>query len=425
MQTLEEKQKQLSNLSRNREEFESLLNLNVAQEYRKEVCRILDIYKLKLNELEKILKDQKNLIEKATVKYKEIKKLLSQIAKLSYKFEKYEITEFLLEKIKIIESDIIFIIINYAIEEKVSKKHGKHQVDTKIEILQETVDLIKSSKNDYLTIKNKDLLFNPVSYYFYVIININNEISKIKKYLEKKNKGFFVDKKKQEIEKKINQLDKQKEFLSDSIYTFISFTKKGNEDLIISLSNISWDKYDNISETIGETSWCKLSYLDGVLILVTTGERHENINRTIDSLIVRYFDFKEIGYILVGSATYKHKKSRRGKEADSAYKFSEESIYPNLAVEVNLSSGGLDSLEIYKELKTKEVWMWDKKDNLRFYILQDSEYVNLDSSYFLQGVNPKMVKKYVGLIEKNKLQIPLYKKQFISEVISNTPKSSS
>ena len=186
---------------------------------------------------------------------------------------------------------------------------------------------------------------------------------------------------------------------------------------MIILQNVTWEEYKNISETLGEVSWCKLSYLNEVLELVVTGERHETINRYIDGLIINYFDFNDMGYIPVGSATYKSKQ--KGKEADSAYKFTEKRKYPDLAIEINFSSGGIDSLEIYKDLETKEVWMWDKKNELKFYILEGVKYIESENSFFLKGVTSKIIKKYVQLIGKDKLKISQYKKDFITEVNSN------
>ena len=159
-----------------------------------------------------------------------------------------------------------------------------------------------------------------------------------------------------------------------------------------------------------------ISYLDGVLELMVTEERHKNINRTIEGLIISYFDHKEIGYIPVGSATYKAKKEKKGKEADSAYKFREEREFPDFAVEVNFTSGGIESLEIYKTLKTQEVWMWNSTNELSFYYLQNSEYIKIKSSYFLEKVTPEIIKKYISLIEENRLKITFYKRKFIEEL---------
>ena len=392
MQILEVKQQQLSNLSKNREEFESLLNLNIDKEYEREVFRILDIYGLKLNELETILKNQENLIEKAIVKHQEIKSLLSQIAKLAYKFEKYEITELLLDKIKVIEIGIIFIINNYLVEEKLSKKHKEHQVDSKIKKIQEIVSLIKSNEEDYLTIKHKELLVNPVLYYFYVIININNEIAKTETYLKEKNK--------KEIERKIDTLKHQKEILVDLVYTFINFLKKDDRDLIISLANISWDKYENISETIGDTSWCKISYLDGVLELRSPSIYHEELSENFTAIITEYCFRKSIDCFGIRSTRLKS-KNKKGKEPDVSYALYQKKKTPDIAVEVNYTSGNIKDLDIYLDIGVAEVWIYDLKNKTRFYLLEKDNYREIKKSKHFELLTPDIVNNLLE-IGKNK-----------------------
>ena len=60
---------------------------------------------------------------------------------------------------------------------------------------------------------------------------------------------------------------------------FNTFNKKDYDDLILTLEGIDWEIYIQLLEIIGEVSWCKISYLNGVLEVVVTGERHETINR--------------------------------------------------------------------------------------------------------------------------------------------------
>ena len=52
---------------------------------------------------------------------------------------------------------------------------------------------------------------------------------------------------------------------------------------------------------------------------------------------------------------------------------------PDLAIEVVVSSGGIDKLEAYKLLEISEVWFW-QNDTLSIYILQSTEYVKLSQS---------------------------------------------
>ncbi|MEM9274772.1 MAG: hypothetical protein AAGA80_17685 [Cyanobacteria bacterium P01_F01_bin.143] len=262
--------------------------------------------------------------------------------------------------------------------------------------------------------------FTNIDRYLSAVIGLNQQVLKAKNEVEK-SEGFNNDQRDETL-KIINQFKSQIKYLIKNSLDI--FRKKDNDKKII-IDNVQWEEYENIIETIGEVSWCRISYLDGVLEFVTISERHEIINRYIAELINDYFCAKEIGYIPVGSTTYKIRKDKKGKEADSAYKFTEARKYPDFAVEVNFSSGGVASLEIFKDFQTKEVWMWDGKDNLKFYILKGSEYIESNTSLNLTNVTPGIIRKYVQLVEKDKLKIYKYKKEFINEVAANIIESSS
>ena len=237
----------------------------------------------------------------------------------------------------------------------------------------------------------------------------------------------------------IIQNNKALDFFNESKDLLITNTEI-DQDQIKTLDNVTWEEYENLLEVIGDIAWCRISYLDGVLELMCPGIRHENIKEIIGILIVSYCDYKEIDYIPMGSTTYKAKIVKSGKGAaearvgerrkgmsaktpDLSYAIGEYKEIPDLAVEINLSSGSIKDLEKYKKLGIKEVWVWDKKNELKIYYLIDSEYQERDSSFFVQGINRQIIKKYVLLMNQDKRQTRLYKKQFISEITSDHPES--
>lgn len=63
--------------------------------------------------------------------------------------------------------------------------------------------------------------------------------------------------------------------------------------------------------------------------------------------------------MLRGSATVGLKQLGARKEPDESYCVGEQSKVPNLAIEITVTSGALDVLEIYQRVGVREVWFWE------------------------------------------------------------------
>ena len=180
-------------------------------------------------------------------------------------------------------------------------------------------------------------------------------------------------------------------------------------------SNVPWEEYENILLELGDSSWCRVSYLDGLLKIMSPGINHERIKELTGMLIVSYCDVKDIEYFPCGSATLKNKSTKSGKDPDVSYAININKEIPDIAVEVNHTSGSFEDLEIYKRLQIPEVWMWDKSNNLSIYILNNSEYERSNNSKFLKDLDSDVLQKHVL---KMKQESPrMVKKEFIKEII--------
>ncbi len=224
---------------------------------------------------------------------------------------------------------------------------------------------------------------------------------------------------------KLNKIKIYREKVKYFLKKVLDYKKnRTQEDISIKIVKSSWNQYIGLINALGDISWCRISYFDKVLELMCPGIKHENINRSIDALIVAYCDNKEIDYVLLGSTTAKKEKEKKGKEPDSGYVFGDGNEIPDLAVEINFTSGSIEDLSIYKKLGVKEVWIWDKKDVLTFYVLINDEYKTTNKSFFLQDITTEIIHKYTSLIMLNMKKTRLYKKEFIAEINQDTPESS-
>lgn len=183
------------------------------------------------------------------------------------------------------------------------------------------------------------------------------------------------------------------------------------DDLYI-FNDFSWENYQKLLAEVGDEYNFKISYFSGVLEVISPGRSHEKIKENIANLIVAYCDAKEIDYYNIGSTTLK--KSNVSKEPDVSYAIATDKDFPDLAVEVNYSSGGINDLEIYRVLGIKEVWIWNKDDILSFYILENQQYIKRESSYFLAGLTIKLVEKYIKLMNTGNTRV--IKQEFINSL---------
>ncbi|WP_227789190.1 Uma2 family endonuclease [Nodularia sp. LEGE 06071] len=67
--------------------------------------------------------------------------------------------------------------------------------------------------------------------------------------------------------------------------------------------------------------------------------------------------------------------------------------FPNLAIEIIVTSGGVDKLEIYKILGVKEVWFF-RNNQFEIYILQSENYQQFVKSELLPNLDLEILAEY-------------------------------
>ena len=141
------------------------------------------------------------------------------------------------------------------------------------------------------------------------------------------------------------------------------------EEIFIT-SNVSWEIYEALLVKLEDNSHYHVTYLDGVLEIVSPSIRHEKVKKNLAMLLEYFLYRKRINCIALGSTTFKNKAKKAGAEPDECYCIGEEKNIPDIAIEVNITSGNIDKLETYRRLGVKEVWMW-KTNELNIYHLRE------------------------------------------------------
>ena len=167
----------------------------------------------------------------------------------------------------------------------------------------------------------------------------------------------------------------------------------------------SWQDFQIIKNIIAQQSGVKISYLDGKIEIMTIGEEHEIIKSLIGLLLGLYFFHQQIEFIPVGSATRESEEKGVSFEPDQSYYIKGKKENPDLAIEVNLTSGNPKKLEKYKRFKIREVWFW-QNNTIVIYCLRDTategkiKYVQVNRSELLPELDLKLLASCVLMDSK-------------------------
>lgn len=147
------------------------------------------------------------------------------------------------------------------------------------------------------------------------------------------------------------------------------------------VGGVSWTRYLEWDKALGDDRpGPRFYYLDEELEIMTTSGEHERIKNLIIGFVEDYFFEAQVEFWPRGQATMRL-KSDAGAEPDASWCVGEEGTYPDIVLEIALSSGGINKLKVYQRFKIPEVWIW-RKDALHVFALQadGSGYASLRKS---------------------------------------------
>ena len=172
-----------------------------------------------------------------------------------------------------------------------------------------------------------------------------------------------------------------------------------SETSYVLLYDVSWEQLEQLDITLAGTS-ARLTYLDGILeIMSPLSDDHEDAKSTVSRLLEVYMRAKKIRFYMRGSATIGKKKDKIRREPDESYNLGTKKPIPDLIVEITVTSGGINKLEIYKRLSVPEVWFWED-GFLSVYSLQDSEYTKVSKSALLPNLDLDLLARYSRMADQ-------------------------
>lgn len=171
-------------------------------------------------------------------------------------------------------------------------------------------------------------------------------------------------------------------------------------DKPILIDGLTWREF-KAAEQLIDRPGVRLSFLDGTLeIRRMPGEQHETVKERIGTLLDLYLLQIGIDYTPTGSMTLESEAGLVKREADKSYKLGANRTRPDLAIEVVVTSGGINKLEAYKRLKISEVWFWED-GTLAIYHLrtatQEVRYEQTAASEELPELNMALLLRCINM----------------------------
>ena len=164
---------------------------------------------------------------------------------------------------------------------------------------------------------------------------------------------------------------------------------------------LTWREFKAVEELLHQPGY-RFSFLDGILeILQMPGEPHETVKARIGALLELYLLMAGFDFTPTESMTLESEGGKVKREADKSYKLAPGKFYPDLAIEIVFSSGGIDKLEFYKRLKISEVWFWEDGVLEVYHLRGEGEelhYEKIAESEEVPGINFELLLRCMNMV---------------------------
>ena len=168
-----------------------------------------------------------------------------------------------------------------------------------------------------------------------------------------------------------------------------------SQDAIITLYDISWEKFEAIESLLEETK-VRLTYLDGTLDIMSPSREHEEGKSTVGLLLKTYLRHIDRRFYTTGGYTLGSREEGVRGESDESYNLDAIKPIPDIAIEVVITSGGVNKLEKYRRWGIPEVWFYQKQ-RVFIYHLHDNKYEQVDRSEFLPQLDVDLFTRYLNM----------------------------
>lgn len=146
------------------------------------------------------------------------------------------------------------------------------------------------------------------------------------------------------------------------------------------VTGVAWEQYEALLADLGDSLAYRVAYLDGVIEIVSPSRRHERGKTQIGTFLEIYFTETETEYFPMGSTTLRKPEKKAGGEPDESYCIGTDKEFPDLVIEVVLTSGGINRLDLFRRLGAREVWFW-QNNQFKLYHLREETPTQFASTF--------------------------------------------
>ncbi|MBI4663632.1 MAG: Uma2 family endonuclease [Verrucomicrobia bacterium] len=164
------------------------------------------------------------------------------------------------------------------------------------------------------------------------------------------------------------------------------------------LCGVSWKRYLALDKAMGDDRpGPRFYYLDGELEIMTTSHEHERIKKWIGDFLADYFLQAGVEIMPRGQATMRQALKQAGAEPDESWCIGQENEFPDLVLEIALTSGGVSKLEIYRRFNVSEVWFWRGNKLEIFALGNNGRYKQSLRSQLLPDLDVALLERCVAI----------------------------
>lgn len=180
---------------------------------------------------------------------------------------------------------------------------------------------------------------------------------------------------------------------------FPTHVRGPSEEQRILLTNVPWAAYVVLRDSL-DSAGVRMTFLEGALEIMSPSKAHEVKKTQIARLLELFCLERDIPLFGFGSTTLRKEEKERGLEPDECYARGNDKDIPDVALEVIVTHGSLDKLEVYRGLGIREVWLFEE-GAFRVLALQDDAYAPVDGSEVLPEVDLTRIAHYAVMEDQH------------------------
>jgi hypothetical protein len=139
---------------------------------------------------------------------------------------------------------------------------------------------------------------------------------------------------------------------------------------IVTVGN--WAQFQLVRQGLENSRVVRLFYYDQSIEIIMPGRLHELFKRLVGLMIETFLLDRDLEFVPTGSMT-QSLEPIASTEADESYEIG------GLRLSIEVMSGNVSKLRIYRALGVDEVWFWED-GVISLYHLRNGEYVKVDRS---------------------------------------------